>query len=181
MPSIVNLLRLLRLMKINPKKGEISIDKKRVLVIPAAMIPELINGMAKVVGKGGSISAIYIGSKSQSKAIVDIITGVYGEGILDTEEGFKKVLKDLIPYLGYGRAELIKLDRDKPEVVVRMVGTPTTTEEKEISDEPCCHTERGIVTGIVEHTIGKPCVGKEVKCQAMGDEYCEFVVNACEN
>ena len=39
---------------------------------------------------------------------------------------------------------------------------------------------RGISTEFVEKVINQPYVGKENKCQAKGDEYCEIVIDPSE-
>ncbi|MDY6865301.1 MAG: 4-vinyl reductase [Halobacteriota archaeon] len=176
MPNFLNLLRLYRLMRMDPKRGYISVGGNRIMISPSAMIPELLEGMESVMGKGGSASALYIASKNQSKPLFEMVNKIFGEGIMDTEEGFRKVLDNFIPYLGYGRFELVKYDLEGGEFILRMRNGPTKTEAKKISEEPCCHTERGVITGIVESVLKRPCSGKEVFCQVKGDEYCEFVV-----
>lgn len=176
MPNFFNLLRLSRLMKMEPKKGYLSVGGHRIMISPAAMIPELLEGMESVMGKGGSASALYVASKNQSKPLFEMVTKIFGEGIMSTEDGFRKVLDDFIPYLGYGRFELVKYDVENAEFILRMRNGHTKTEAKKISEEPCCHTERGVITGIVEGILKMPCSGKEVCCQVKGDEYCEFII-----
>ena len=177
MPNFLNLIRLYRLLKMDPKRGHISVGGNRIMISPSAMIPELLEGMESVMGKGGSASALYIASKNQSKPLIEMVNKIFGEGIMDTEVGFRKVLDNFIPYLGYGRFELIKYDLESGVFILRMRDGPTKTEAKKIQEEPSCHTERGVMAGIVESILKRPCSGKEVRCQVKGDEYCEFVIS----
>ncbi len=41
--------------------------------------------------------------------------------------------------------------------------------------KPVCHFIRGVLSGLVESVEGREYTVKEVKCAAMGDEYCEFL------
>jgi len=80
--------------------------------------------------------------------------------------------------MGLGRAEMIKADPEKPLFVFRYYFSPGAAAyiEHEKSKEPVCYHFAGICAGAV--SIFYPGVeATEIKCMAMGDPYCEFVVS----
>ena len=84
MLNFLNIFRLIRLMKIDPKRGRFSIKGKRMVMVPATVISESMDGISRIAVKGGTASMLYIGSKNESRSIVDIITRVYGDEVMDT-------------------------------------------------------------------------------------------------
>jgi predicted hydrocarbon binding protein len=46
---------------------------------------------------------------------------------------------------------------------------------------PLCHFVRGVLEGILEIVSGLPMKATEVRCSAMGNEYCEFEITARKN
>lgn len=81
---------------------------------------------------------------------------------------------DLWVLLGWvERVRLVKLDPEAGEVIIRVWGS---FEASRPSDRPTCHLLLGAATGFFSEMMAKPLFGMEVKCQARGDEYCEFVM-----
>jgi len=68
---------------------------------------------------------------------------------------------------------IVEFDRAKGEAIIRVRGS---FEAVQPSDRPTCHFLLGAVTGFLSEMFGKPLFGVETKCQAAGDEYCEFVI-----
>lgn len=48
------------------------------------------------------------------------------------------------------------------------------------SDEPVCHTLIGYASGYLSNILGKKVIGKEIKCQAKGDEHCHVLCRTVE-
>ena len=70
------------------------------------------------------------------------------------------------------------MDCNKPRV--RVTIHSSIAEEWSNVGRPVCHMVRGFLAGMVQYMadeIGKKekIVGKEIKCIAKGDEYCEYV------
>ncbi len=162
--------------RISTKDGHILIKGDRVAMVPTEMFTELYLGFSKVMGKAGAATAFYFGAKESGHVLYDIGMKLYGEKNIKSEVRFPKILDELLSIAGYGRCEVEKVDFTNVEVVIRLKGLLTSS-GIEGSDVPVCHAERGAMTGIVESITGKQLVGKEVKCQAMGDDYCEFVIS----
>ncbi len=68
---------------------------------------------------------------------------------------------------------VVKFDRARGEATVRVWGSFEATQP---SEGPVCHFLLGAVTGFLSEMFGKPLFGQETRCQAAGDEYCEFVI-----
>ncbi|MDY6865303.1 MAG: 4-vinyl reductase [Halobacteriota archaeon] len=162
--------------RINPKDGHILIKGDRVAMVPTEMFTELYLGLSKVMGKTGAATAFYFGAKNSGHVLYDIGMKLYGEENMKSEERFPKILDELLSIAGYGRCEVEKVDFTDVEVVIRLRGLLTSSGIDD-SDVPVCHAERGAMTGIVESITGKQLKGQETKCQAMGDDYCEFYIS----
>ena len=92
---------------------------------------------------------------------------------MDGRELFEVAL-ELWPLLGWAeRAQLHELDTETGEATVRIWGS---FEAVERDVKPTCHFMLGVVTGFLSEMAREPLYGIETKCQAVGDEYCEFVV-----
>ena len=163
----------------HPKEGHILFKGERLIITPPGTYSKLYNRLTEIVGKGGAASALYIGAKESAKPLYRLALKIYREEKLKSEKTFGNALEDLMSIAGYGKAKAVKVDLNKPEVIIRMCGILTPSEIVE-SDVPVCHIERGILTGFIECVTQKSCIGQEVKCQAMGDEYCEFVINSAK-
>ncbi|MDY6964581.1 MAG: 4-vinyl reductase [Halobacteriota archaeon] len=164
-------------LRFDATKGHMLFKGERVAMVPTGMFTELYLGLSDVTGKGGAASTLYMGAKKTASILYNIAAKIYGEENLRSEETFGDVMDQLISMTGYGRCEVVKADFENVEVIIRMRGLLTSSEIVK-SDVPVCHVERGVMTGIVEMISRKSCTGQEVKCQATGDEYCEFVINA---
>lgn len=173
--KILKLLRMSRLLKIDNKKGHILTKGVSVLILPVDVSSSLNKGLAKIVGK--SVAApLYHSGKELGNSIFGLFIKIYGRGVKKSEEKFKKAIEDFLPLGGFGKIEVIEVDFKNGKYVFRGFGLPEVISITD-SKDPVCHLMRGISTGFVEKVINQPCVGKENKCQAKGDEYCEFEIN----
>ncbi|MEM2144396.1 MAG: V4R domain-containing protein [Candidatus Jordarchaeaceae archaeon] len=87
------------------------------------------------------------------------------------KELFDEVLK-YTTVTGWGRHLLIEGDIDKGKLKIKGISTIAITIEH--SDQPVCSFITGCLTGITEIATKKQWKGKETKCKAKGDPYCEF-------
>jgi len=172
-------LKLMAHIRIRSKEGHILYKGERLILTPPDTYGRLYERLTKIIGKGGAASALYMGSKESSKSVYRLMLKLFREEDIKSEETFGKTLEELMSISGYGKAEALKVDFEKPEVVIRVLGFITSSGVDK-SEVPVCHVERGVLTGIIECITGKTCTGREVKCQAMGDEYCEFIIIGSE-
>lgn len=123
-------------------------------------------------------------------------TKIYGAAILGTielaakEAGFKvgknalKVLRpedawkvdELMNYVGWG--QIVKMEEKEDRIRIFMsesFDSRSIRSVKERFEWPACAIERGYIAGLLEAIRNKKCEVEEVRCQAKGDEICEFV------
>lgn len=87
---------------------------------------------------------------------------------------FLEAALELWVVLGWAEdVRVVEFDQERGEATVRVRGS---FEAVQPSDRPTCHFLLGAVTGFLSEMFEKPLFGQETRCQAIGDEYCEFVV-----
>ena len=85
-----------------------------------------------------------------------------------------EVALEVWPLLGWAeRVQVVEMDAETGETVLRIWGS---FEAVERDAKPTCHFMLGAITGFLSEMARKPLYGFETKCQARGDEYCEFVI-----
>jgi len=82
--------------------------------------------------------------------------------------------RELFRHMGYGTAKA-ELDLKRCSAVVR-VWDCFECELFKGSGKPASHFVRGIIAGFLSGVFGEEMYAKEVKCIAMGDQYCKFIV-----
>ena len=164
-----------KLLKIDSKKGYILVNGIKVLILPADVSSALNKGLTKVVGKS-VVAILYPSGKEIGNSIFDLFVNIYGYDVIKSEDEYKKALEDFVSLGGFGRMEITDIDFKKGSIVFRGWGFPEVISITN-SEEPVCHLMRGICTRFMELVTGKPFDGKEVKCQAKGDEYCEIRIH----
>lgn len=91
---------------------------------------------------------------------------------------------------GYGlyagwttKIENIKIDPEKPEIVLRMHNGFETygyMHRKAKVEEPTCHFLAGVSAGLFSYWLKKDLQGEETKCQSKGDPFCEIRIYSAE-
>lgn len=104
-----------------------------------------------------------------------------------------EVVKNLLEsskLMGLGEFKIIEMDKEKGKLVVHsnnsLVGDfysrrvkgdfVRETKERFKTNEPVDFFITGLLEGVVESISGKEVKGKETKCIAKGDRYCEFII-----
>ena len=87
-------------------------------------------------------------------------------------------------YSGWvGEIENIKIDPEKPEIVLRVVNGFETRGyilRKVKVGEPTCHFLAGVSAGLFSYWLKKDLRGEETKCQSKGDPFCEIRICSAE-
>ena len=172
-------LKLFASLRMNSGDGHIFFKGERLIITPPDTYSKLYERLTEIIGKGGAASALYMGAKESSVSVYRMMVKIFSEDFVKSEKTFAKSLDDTMTMAGYGKPEVLKVDFSKPEVIIRVRGFITSSGVTN-SDVPVCQIERGVLTGIVECITKKSCDGKEVKCQSMGDDYCEFIITGKE-
>ena len=170
------LINLAKLIKIDSKKGKILIRDKSVLILPVGVSPALNRGLSKVVGKSVA-TPLYHSGKEIGNSVFDLFIRIYGTDVIKSEDKFKKAIENFLPLGGFGRLEVIEIDFENGKFVIRGWGFPEVISITS-SEDHVCHQLRGISARFMEKITDKPCEGKEVRCQAKGDEYCEIEIKS---
>lgn len=178
--GFLKLLKLNKLIDINHEKGHIFIKNKEIMILPADVTWELFKSLERIVGQGGASSSLYIAGKELGKSFFEIFIKINGGDVVDSEDKFKAALEDFIPFIGSGRIQIFELDFEGAHILFRGWNLPEVGYKRE-SDVPVCHIVRGIYTEFLELITKRPCTGKEVKCQAKGDQYCEIIIDQTES
>lgn len=173
-------LKLFTSLRMKPKDGHIFFKDERLIITPPDTYSKLYERLTEIIGKGGAASTLYMGAKESSVSVYRLMINIFSEDFVRSEKTFAKSLDDTMTIAGYGKPEVLKVDFSKPEVIIRVRGFITSSGVTN-SDVPVCQIERGVLTGVVECITKRPCHGKEVKCQAMGDDYCEFIITGKED
>jgi predicted hydrocarbon binding protein len=130
----------------------------------------MVNLISTRLGKEQAKEAIYL----SGKAVGGEIAKAFLSGITDLEEYVNK-LAEILKSLKVGLVKVLETDVEGGKFVVRVdecascSGTP-------VIGEPICDFEGGIIAGVLKYFLGKEVKATEVKCWAMGDQTCEFVV-----
>ena len=88
---------------------------------------------------------------------------------------------------GWGVFGLVEFDVEKPKVDVIIRHSPA--EELRDAGRPACHLWRGIIAGVLQYIAESSrkrrgnvkIVGREVRCIARGDPYCEIIAEPAES
>lgn len=175
----MKLLKLGRLLKMDNEKGHMFIKEKEVMILPAEITEELFRALSRIIGSGGASSTLYISGKELGKSFFEIFKRINGGNVLSSEDEFKVALEDFPPFIGSGKIEVLELDFKKSHLLFRGWNLPEIGLERK-SDNPVCHIVRGVYTEFIELITEKHCTGKELRCQAKNDEYCEIVIDPIE-
>jgi predicted hydrocarbon binding protein len=161
---------MLKEMEFNREKGALLYRGVRYLLIR----PETIVAFQK-----------YVEERMGVEAKDAMFTGGFEGGRLSTERymkefnfGPEEILKFMCSMgtaLGWGKMEW---NRDGNKIVIRVYNSPFA-ESYGKSDRGVCHLIEGVFAGVGEVLFGKA-RSREIKCRAMGDEFCEIVVEAGE-
>jgi len=74
--------------------------------------------------------------------------------------------------LGFGEMSVVSYDEKEDRWIIRVINSPVP--EALESDTPICELTRGVIAGALEVITGKSYKVREIKCLAIGDEFCEF-------
>ncbi|WP_242837269.1 sigma 54-interacting transcriptional regulator [Alkaliphilus transvaalensis] len=82
-----------------------------------------------------------------------------------------EMLREKMAELGIGQVRIILISNDK--IIIQLYECFTCGEMEYIGD-PICYFEGGILAGAISNICGQNMDAVESKCNALGDDYCEF-------
>ncbi len=173
--GLLKLLKLGKLLEIDSEKGHMFIKGEEVMILPSEITEELFISLSNIVGAGGATGSLYIAGKELGNTFFDIFKKMNDYDVTVSEDKFKKALEDFIPFIGAGKIKIQEINFENANFVLWGWNLPEVGLRRR-SDTLICHIVRGVFTRFLEIVTEKSCTGKEVKCQAKGDEYCEFKI-----
>jgi len=154
--------------QIQIEKGSLIILGQRMLILPALTFVYL----QKVAPNKELMNKfIYYSCKlADVKGFASGIREKYGL----TEEKLTKWMFDVAMLAGWGQFDLLSIDKEKLTMIFHVKNSPVSILFKH-STSPVDHAIRGFIAGASETLYKKPIDTIEIKCQGMGDQYCEFI------
>lgn len=99
----------------------------------------------------------------------------YRELYRETPEGAVRFMAGMGGQIGWGAMTLQRLDLERRQLVVEVVGSPFA-EGMAPSAEPVCHLLRGVFGGLAEGLLGWTAEARETACAATGSASCVIEV-----
>jgi len=154
------------------EEGNVKFFEKNVVIFPAEYMVLLQKGLEEK----GLENLIYQKAKANGISWFRNLNNYYK---ISPEDIFKWGVNTLA-LAGWGKTEVLNVDREKKEVSL-LVKHSVIAEEYGKSDHPVDHFIRGSFAGGATILFGEECDTIELKCLAMGDSECEFKVKASVN
>ncbi len=156
-------------------EGKINLLNRRYVLMSTDYFPyDLTRDLEEIFNAAGD-TILYKGGKRIGRDLYEHYIHIARKHGIDIWD----VIEAVGWYFGWGTGEVV--ERGENDGVYRIIVYDSFESESFLSREGkseshVCHFMRGVLTGIVEGVEGKEYHGKEVKCKATGDEYCEFVI-----
>jgi bacteriochlorophyll 4-vinyl reductase len=148
-------------------------------LVPAEHYMALIQALSGVFGRGSKALLIYAGEETFRHAM-DGMPRLFGPVLKFMPGGMKRqaVFKMIATQSGQTTGVPCKVEFEKGKVTLADPVCCSCYGRQ--SDEPVCHFETGVLLAAAEVATGKKNRVTEVKCKAMGDEACVWVIEEIE-
>ncbi len=181
------------------KNGVIEYHGRRFVLINYVIFHDVVKALEQFVGEamtkrmtydfgynaGKNIAVMFKrSSKSMGGAALALLKSGFDLKTLEKIKGdtpFEMCAK----IVGYGKhsgflgnTDIVCFDTDNHHYIARIRNTFVAAYYRNNgikAKEPVCHFIAGVVGGVVSELVGEEIVVRETKCEAMGDDYCEFV------
>jgi len=134
----------------------------------------MVDLISSQMGEKEANEAIYLAGK----AVGGEIGKTFCVGITDLNEYVKKVT-EILATLKVGLLRVVSVDLEKGKLIIDVNECVSCSGTPNIG-KPICHFEGGIIAGILKFFLKKEAEAVEVKCWAMGNNTCEFVVTVAK-
>ncbi|MEM5793790.1 MAG: V4R domain-containing protein [Candidatus Aenigmatarchaeota archaeon] len=157
-----------------PEKGELILNKQRLVFMSARMLPSIHLAILKTIGEIANVEIYKSCEKSANNYYKNWKKFLPKD--LTKEEVIKEFLKYL-EYWGFGSVDIISLEVEKEiKSLIRIYGC-SFSQYYEKPNKPVCYITAGIIAGLFSAILNKKVSVKERKCKAVGDNFCEFEVS----
>ena len=153
-------------------EGRITLLNRRYVMLSTDYFPfDLTKDLEEIFGVAGD-TLLFKGGKRIGKDLYEHYSPLAEKYDLD--------IRDLISavgyYFGWGIGRVV--EREEGVYKIHMYDSfeaDSFIKRNGGAKKPVCHFLRGVISGLIESIEKREYRSKEVKCAAMGDEYCEFV------
>ena len=147
--------------------------QNRVLLFRAAHVHFIMDRMERILTPAGAAVIFFNMGLENGRAMKRFVDAIAWSRDLSFEEKLW-ALKHHLKSAGMGIVEFLNVDLERRHASVRVYGSFEA--EGRRKGRPICHVTRGILTGFFEEALGRKVKASELKCAAMGNEFCEFEI-----
>jgi predicted hydrocarbon binding protein len=157
-----------------PEIGELTLDKQRLVLLSARMLPSIHLSILKTIGEVAN-TEIYKSCEESAKS--------YYKGwvkSLPKKLTKKEIIQNFLKYLefwGIGVVEIVSLQIEKEVKSLIRIYDCCFSQYYEKAKKPVCYVTAGIIAGLFSGVLNKKVFVKERRCKAIGDNFCEFEVS----
>ncbi|MEM5834796.1 MAG: 4-vinyl reductase [Candidatus Aenigmatarchaeota archaeon] len=165
---------ILKKISYKPEKGELTLNKQRLVFMSARMLPSIHLAILKTIGEIAN-TEIY---KSCEKSAKNYYKS--WKKFLPKDLTKKEVIEDFLKYLeywGFGNVDIVTLEVEEEIKSLIRIYDCSFFQYYEKSNKPVCYITAGIIAGLFSAVLDKKVSVKERKCKAIGDNFCEFEVS----
>ena len=149
----------------------ISFLGRRVVVLDLDGISAMLKWLDETFGTGGHAILFDMGYEG-GRAVVRKLKEKYG---LIGQEALEAFLSFCVA-MGWFDYEIVEVDTDVPKLRMRIHDSFECNAFRGRARQPTSHLVRGTISGAASEAFGEEMLAREVKCIALGDGYCELVV-----
>ncbi|MHA1299162.1 MAG: V4R domain-containing protein [Candidatus Helarchaeota archaeon] len=157
------------------RDGELSLRGTRILLMPRGTLLNIVEAVEDITDKNTTKEILYHAGERMAMQFCNILSSRYNlKGV-----GMIRAYAQIISTRGWGLVELQDIDIKKGSMRA-IVKKSLIGSGKEVETEPVDYIPAGVFAGIMEYITKMKLICKEIKCVAMGDNHCEFVVKPYE-
>lgn len=144
---------------------------ERGVIITKAILEGFLNGVRRKLGEGGAKAFLYLIGLDIGREVFTAIHPLLAEKTIPES---LKLLGHIMRSLGICRLKSVAAKDDIIEMEI-LDGIEASILKKQYTT-PQCHNIRGVLAGFLNELTGERWSVEEVKCEAVGDGYCKFIM-----
>jgi len=168
------ILDLKKVLEVDAKNGRISIRGERMLLTSALGFANLHGSVQKIAGKAAPAIIRGYGSSCGKRDFI----GVWKAWLPDIEvETVLSLFPVIYSTVGWGKVIGVSLGQDEGRIIFKnCFEADAVLRTCGKRDSPQCHFMTGYLGVLFSEMTGKDWQATETRCEAKGDEYCEFAL-----
>ena len=169
-------LDLKKVLEIDAKKGRIAIRGERMLLTSSLGFANLHGSVEKIAGKAAPAIIRTYGASCGKRDFIGVWKAWLPEVRVET---FLSLFPAIYSTVGWGKVVDIKLDNDEGKIIFKdFFEADAVLKSYGKKESSQCHFMTGYLGVLFSEMTGKDWQVTETKCEAKGDEFCEFTFKA---